>query len=591
MASSDNGVWAAGLRRMAPVVAVLALWALGAWHIVTWLRLDNTPPPWDSAWHLGYGLVYGAYLDRLSLVDAWAGLGATSTYYPPFVHFCAALCWRLCGTVQSAWPGLSTADLGTLANLFFLALLLGGTYALGARCYGRRAGVLAAFLALCYPVLAAHSRLFLLDFPLTGLMAATLAVLAASRGLTNKVWIWPLGMLASAAMWTKWSFATLFLAPFAMALAEGVRRFRAGDDPELTRQRLGFNIAVVLAGMFLLAGPWYLSHFRQTLAQLHQSDQTWLKDLDPVWYSPAGLTYYLRALCANQLFAPFTLLGLFGAWYAWAHRDWLPGSGFLLGTLVAGLALLTLVPNKDPRFSMPLLPVLAVLSSSWLAPPPAGLRPRAGWVRVQRRLLAAVLALGLLEFQAVAYGLPWRLERVGPQWAPLVGTEPHLARRPATRAWPHEALAADLARLAPAGGTIGVVPNRADVNLLTLRYYVFRHLLPYLPNDPRLPRVVTPFPTVGGRQRAASVDSLVGDQVDVLVLLDGPQGTDCALADQTMQAIHDDWQRFVACYELAASHPLPDGLWLRVYRRVADAPPVLAEDDTGAAAAEAADTE
>ena len=56
-----------------------------------------------------------------------------------------------------------------LTNIFYLGLLLGGIYLLGAHLYGRSAGLLAAFIAATFTATVNYSRDYLLEFPATAL--------------------------------------------------------------------------------------------------------------------------------------------------------------------------------------------------------------------------------------------------------------------------------------------------------------------------------------------------------------------------------------------------------------------------------------
>ncbi len=553
-------------RRIAPLLAVLALWVVGCAVNLTWLRRDHTPPSWDPSVHLSYSLSYYAYLTRLPFGDAWAGLGLTSLYYPPLVHTVGAVCYVLFGVIQPAVAGLETADVPVLGNFLFMGLLLFSTYALAARWYGTRAGLMAALLVACYPIFAAQSRLCLLDYPLAALTVTVMALLVASEGLTHPFWVWPLGVAAGAALWCKWSFLFLFFPPLALSLSDGLRRLRVRAQPELTPVRLGFNLAVVVAGMLLLAGPWYLSHPLATVQELRVSNQTWVIDSDPAVLSAGGLLYYFRALFESQLFLPFTLLAGFGLLYALAHRGDADGLTFLLVWLVGGWAVFTLVPNKDPRFTMPLLPALAVLSVSWLYTP-SERSPTAGWQRVRGWLSAATVALALAQYQGVAYGLPPLPERLGPRLAPLWSTAPQMAAPPAGRTWPHDELVREIARSTPLGGRIGVLPNTGRVNYLTIRYYVLRQFLPYLIEPDHVPEVRPAVRLAGGRQEPATVASLREDGFDCLVLLEGEQGPHATAIDQTVANLRAEWDQFLDAFEPVAALATPDGRALTLYRR------------------------
>ncbi|MBI5831040.1 MAG: glycosyltransferase family 39 protein [Armatimonadetes bacterium] len=542
-------------RRIAPLLAVLALWLLGTATLVAWLKADNFPPAWDVAWHTSWSLTYRAAFDHQSLFGKLSTLASASHYYPPLVHACGAWLLGLFGTLSPNWPGLSTADVVVLTNIGFMGLMLFGTYAAANRLYGARAGVVAAFLVLTYPILAGQSRLFLLDYPLTGLAAVVMALLLASRGLTHRGWVWPLGLALGLAVLCKWSFAFLVFWPLAVALGQGWLRLRSGDDAELTPTRLIFNVGAVLAAALVVAGPWYLSHLGATLHELGQSDQTWRIDGDPLWCSPAGLTYYARCLLSQQIFLPLALLGLAGTVRACRRWHRHAGTDQLLAWVVLGMVMLTPVANKDPRFSMPLLPALAVLTASLLASDDGRWRPWQGIVA------AGIVLLGLLQWQGVATGIPGLPARVGPAWAPFYAQEPHLARHPSHGEWPHEALARDIARVTPAGGRVGVVPNAPLVSELSVRYWVQRQMMPYLMDRDRSLTVEK----ASHQGQAATVASLVADRYDSLLLLTGRQGVHAEVAEATMANLRRDWNLFAKKYALVSEYKLPEGETISLY--------------------------
>lgn len=540
------------LARALPLWGVVALWLAAGSTTVAWLRADTTPPSWDPAVHLSWSLLYVAYLEQLPPSEALAGIAATSDYYPPLVHVAAALVLRRHGALEPDLPGLSTADLATLANLGFLLLLLLSVFALANRFHGPLAGLVAAFLASCYPILAGHTRTLLLDFPLTALVTWYLALLAASRGLTHRGWPWLAGLAAGAGMLCKWSFAPLVAAPTVVALVHGWQRVR---QREARPEQLVFGTLVTLIVAVCVAGPWYLSHLDRILAEIATSNQTWRIDGDPAPWTLAGLAYYPAALLRGQLFVPFCTLAACGAWLAWRRRAEVAGTELLAAWFLGGLVACWLVPNKDPRFTMPLLPALAVLSTSWLAP--RGLRHGPRLV-----LLVATVVLGGWQFQAIAFGLGALPARLGPAAAPVWSSEAHFTGHPSALDWPHEALARDIVAATPAGGVCGVLPNTAHLNFLTVRYQVARLLLPLPLGEDRRIKV---RPVVGAQP--ASLASLRESELDTLVLLDGDQGAHAAAIDATMAALRRDPTALWRSWERVARYTLPGGEELTLYRR------------------------
>lgn len=542
--------------RVLPVYGVVAIWLAASSATLAWLELDHTPPSWDPAVHLSWSLVYHAYLSELPPADALAGVATTSDYYPPLVHLGGALVWKLFGVIPPADTPFDTADLPVLVNLLYLLVLMCSVYALANRCYGALAALCAAFIVAVYPILSGQTRSYLLDFPLTALTAWLVCLVAASRGLTHRWLGWPIGCILGLGLLAKWSVA-VFAAPAVIAaLFEGRRRVRAG---EARPAAIVYSLLAIGVVALVVAGPWYLSHPGAIVRELLTSNQTWQTDADPGPLSLAGIGYYPAALLRWQLFLPFNLLAVLGALIAWRRRRELAGFGLLAAWFAGGLVLLWLVPNKDPRFSMPLLPALAVLSCSWLAPVTSPGRRRAA---AQAAGVTLLLGYGSLQFHAVAFGLPFVHGRVGPAAAPWLAEAAHFTGHPSRLDWPHEALARDIVALTPPGGLCAVMPNTAHVNFLTVRYYVARQSVPVLLRPER--RVVV---RGGVAAEAKPLADWLAESYDTVLMLDGNQGAHAGPIEAQLALLRAEWWRFRAVYRPAAEYTLPGGERLVLYQR------------------------
>jgi hypothetical protein len=138
---------------------------------------------------------------------------------------------------------------------------------------------------------------------------------------------------------------------------------------------------------------------------------------DPAFFAWDSLFYYLRALRDFYLPWPLLILLLAGTLFiivSWLQRGpeardnlrrWIPA----LSSLAGGWLILTLIANKDPRYIMPVVPVLSSLSVNWIPALPSG-------VRRLSPLLFAALGL-LIVFWNLFYLAPpdtgnWRIEEL-----------------------------------------------------------------------------------------------------------------------------------------------------------------------------------
>src|SRR5207302_1332194 len=302
---------------------------------------------------------------------------------------------------------------------------------------------------------------FQLDLPLAAVAALFLYVLLRTGEFASIPWSVAAGVVGAVGLLTKPPFAVFALPPALMLAWPALRRRRPGP--------LLAAAAVALA----LCLPWYgLRVFGLPAQILNRSFRQAAEQGSPPVWTPAGFLAYPRSF-ASQLGALAVLL-LLGGLYRAARRH-----PFLLVACLVPFGALLVIQNKNPRYTLPLLPVASLIAAEAVA----ALAPRAG-----QALAALVLVTGGLQVAATTFGA-----------GPLAGRAPfgiELAHAdpPAPAAWPQRALLARVA--ADSGGrpvTVGVIPNCAEVAVGSFRYYAARAgaaaLLPEFVADGRELRV------------------------------------------------------------------------------------------------------
>jgi hypothetical protein len=110
--------------------------------------------------------------------------------------------------------------------------------------------------------------------------------------------------------------------------------------------------------------------------------------------------FYWHALLSTQIQLPFGLLFLAGLIYSLVRRR--RESVIVYLWLVGGICAFSLVANKDPRYTLPVLPAAALLSVCWLSPTRD--RQKSGWSRIARRFaIGAIAVWSLISF----YNAQW----------------------------------------------------------------------------------------------------------------------------------------------------------------------------------------
>ena len=234
-------------------------------------------------------------------------------------------------------------------------------------------------LVAYYPLLIWLSRVTLIDYWLTALVALALWLLLETDGFQNRRMTLLFGVVSGIGMLTKWTFAAFLVPPALLFLR---RRWR----------KALLSVAVAIP----IASYWYLSRASALVGFFQINTAGGLTEGDPSRLSWQAVVWYLRALGGYQLFLPLFVAFLIGLIWLYVNFDpkWTPLVLCLVG---AWLCLMTF-QNKDPRYTVPLLPVVALIT--------------AGWISSRRAWIVPLLALLLFQHHLVSFGIRTLPEKV-----------------------------------------------------------------------------------------------------------------------------------------------------------------------------------
>jgi 4-amino-4-deoxy-L-arabinose transferase-like glycosyltransferase len=348
------------------------LWGM---HLV-WLRRDTRPPVWDMAMHQTYALNY------LSVRPAGPGLrpGSRTGDYPPFVHWMIALSYRV------FHPGPKIA---VLANIPATVILFWAIYTLGQELAGATAARWACVIAALTPYLIWMSRETALDYWLSAWVATAWVLLLRTRGFERQAESLAAGLVSGLGLLTKWLFAGFLVFPLVYVALRG----------RIWRERAR---AIHLADMALVAAAvsavWYAGNVSRLVRYFAENAAIGAEEGEPPVLSLQSFVYYLRLLEGYQLFALLSAVAAIAAYQCWRRRLLTDGA-FVASALGGGWLVLTLLRTKDPRFSMPLLALVAVVCGAALA----------AWRPSRGALACKTVLLVLLGVQAYAanFGIRW----------------------------------------------------------------------------------------------------------------------------------------------------------------------------------------
>jgi 4-amino-4-deoxy-L-arabinose transferase-like glycosyltransferase len=345
--------------------------AMSAW----WLTQDDRLPDWDSGTHEMLAASVHAELTSGQLLRP---LTDFILAYPPLVH--------LVGGIAIFLTGVHPMALILSSNVVFVPLLAFGCFGVGRIAYGRRAGLLAAILALGSPMFISMMHEYDLDPPQAAMVAVSVwAVLASKR--FERVGIAALaGALSGLALLVK-ETSIVFLAGFlAVAVVRaGPRRYR--------------GLIAYFATLAVLAGPWYVYHWH---ALINSYNTIGGEGQGPPRFSAGNVAWYGWDLVNQQVLAPFALAFLIGAVLAgWRIVRGRVTTESFEPELLAGVAVsylgMTYVMHKDPRYTLPMLVYVAVLATGWIG---VISRPR-----LRAALCGAVVVLAIVYFVGLSAGI------------------------------------------------------------------------------------------------------------------------------------------------------------------------------------------
>ena len=462
------------------------LWLLVAVGDRLWFALDQGVPAWDQADYLTGTLNYWHALQQPQWFSAdwWTRLWLLSSKVPPLTYLVTTPIFNVVGR---------GVDQATLLNLGLSAILFGSVYSLGTCLFTAQVGLWAAGLCVLFPSFYGARLDFLLDYPLTAVVTLSFccltiwreAVYASVSSRQNErsnpkrrpsflpdhaSWLRAIGfgICLGLALLTKQTALMFLLIPLLWFAGE-LLWWRAW-------QQVGLLVGSLLLSTVIWL-PWYRTNWLLMLTSGKRAVvDSAIAEGDPALNSLDAWIFYLKDL-PNQVSFLLVLVPLVGWLFYWRRSrillwdsiaEALPQPKYYRQTLyrqmrrslswlaIFGLGaylLCSLNINKDPRYVMPYLPVLAIfLAYGLLLLPGRGIR----WGTVG--LATLLMGLNLMPIQA---------------WAvPLL--QNHRTRHPLTpgQAFPHAQVIAEIIQAEPfVRSTLGVLPSTAEVNQHNLNFY------------------------------------------------------------------------------------------------------------------------
>ncbi len=326
-----------------------ALYILIFFHLavnIAWLVINKTPPAWDQAAHLRSTLMAREWLSgglSISFVDLLKNFYA----YPPLIYFTASI-WAF-------FSGSGIDQISFINSLFFVIAIL-GVYKLVGDVWNRKTALVAAIIFSFMPVVYDISRNYLLDLPLTAWVVWGLWFWIKSDNLKkdNFAWGW-WGMLILSSLTKLNGF--IYFAP--MGMISLIKAIKNKDQKRLKNIILGGVVWIIFVSCWWVVNWGNIHSYLTGLAGQGEpltdpmnllSWQTWI--------------HYIRLFVQHQV-QPVPAIIFFvclGRWLTrWRENNFSKVEKNLTWWLLAVYVVFTIIRNKDFRFTLPLLSVVAII--------------------------------------------------------------------------------------------------------------------------------------------------------------------------------------------------------------------------------------
>ncbi|MCT7951024.1 glycosyltransferase family 39 protein [Ancylothrix sp. C2] len=472
------------------------VWLVCGLHDRLWFALDRSVPAWDQAENLTGALNYWNALLHPNWFSAgwWRDFWMLSSKMPPLTYILTAIFHLIFGTGPQQ---------ATLVYLFFSGVLLGSVYGLGRVLFDGRVGLWAAGLCVLFPGLVRLRLEFLLDYPLTAMVALTFFCLTLWRGCFGD-WLGLGAGTSSRAIAGNfirffnyqsavrnpeaWVFASLFGLCFGLALLVKQTALFFVLIPllwvgvgVLWHRQWGrfFQLLWSLFLTLLVCGPWYRTNWLLILTSGKRATvDSAFAEGDPALNTLGAWLFYGQDL-PNLLSWPLLLVPVVG-FLLFVIKLLFRNAEFsnnlkekrkekaentkksliwLLVFLVGSYLLCSLNVNKDSRYVLPYLPVVALFLAYGLM-----LYPRRWGRRVRWGTVVLGVVLMLLNVWPVG-GF------VGRNFVNFLSPRgEHLAYFGAK--WPHQEVISEIINYSPfLEANLGVLPSTPEINQHNFNYF------------------------------------------------------------------------------------------------------------------------
>jgi 4-amino-4-deoxy-L-arabinose transferase-like glycosyltransferase len=333
------------IKNNALLITTIALGALLLFHLFSnliWISLDKTPLQFDPSTHTITSIKIDRCFANIMNEEIRKCLGVT-TFYPPGMHILSGILLNLTG-----YSSDGSRILSTFYYLFFVI----SVYLWSSKFFeNRTAGLLTAAFTSLIPGLVELSRALWQEIPLFGLIFISMYFLLKSEGFSRRRYTILAFITLGYAIFVKWMAVVYLFPPFLITYISAVKS--QGFAKPTIRSVVLFVISII---PFVI---WFLSNYAEftSLASLWSQAEP---GEPQVLFSIENLLYYPYFFISHSYGFILFLVTVPALVYFFIQKD---SPKRVVMALLIGfpLAFFTILGNKDPRYVLFFIPLLAAI--------------------------------------------------------------------------------------------------------------------------------------------------------------------------------------------------------------------------------------
>ena len=354
--------------------------------LIVWLKIDTNLSHWDMARQLFISAKYQSLWH-----DFFAGhigilyIFGFYAYYPMVIHHLALLFYWIFGADQ---------DAAVYSNIIWIFILLFSVFNISRKYWDIKSGIIAMLVILSSPILIGQMREFQIDLPLTSIVSLTLYLLIKSENFNNNKYSVLIGVVAGIGMLTKWTYLAYAGPAIVLFLIFGLRQ-------KDKRNNVIKNVIIAFLVTIAICGYWYIKNLEFLKHDFATNGIAVAKlEGDPVGFTSQAFSWYLKFLNRDYLYLPLAILILVSLLYSTVlNKDIFKKTWPLVFLAVVYYLIFSILPNKDARYIMPVMVIIAVIISSLVS--------ISKKMIYQILLFLAVVSIFVLNNAAVSFGKYW----------------------------------------------------------------------------------------------------------------------------------------------------------------------------------------